>query len=67
MLRSSDYRSEITRLQAVVHAATRLIGSAGKYEHILKIDERTQFQLCLLVFKCLQNLAPQYGVCDQYL
>ena len=28
--------------------------------HTLKIDEQIQFKLCLLVFKCLHNLAPQY-------
>ena len=61
---------EIVRLQAVVNAAARLISGVGKYDHItpvlrdvlhiLRINQRIKFKLCLLVFKCLHNLAPQY-------
>ena len=61
---------DIARLQAVVNAAARLISGVGKYDHItpvlrdvlhiLRINQRIQFKLCLLVFKCLHNLAPQY-------
>jgi len=65
---------EIARLQSVVNAAARLISGVRKYDHItpvlrddlhiLKIDQRIQFKLCLLVFKCLHNLAPHY-LCNQ--
>ena len=61
---------QLSRLQAVINAAARLVSGVGKFEHItpvlrddlhiLKIDERIKFKLCLLVFKCLNNLAPQY-------
>jgi len=61
---------QLARLQAVVNAAARLVSGVGKYDHItpvlrddlhiLKINERITFKLCLLVFKCLNNLAPQY-------
>jgi len=58
------------RLQAVINAAARLIGGVRKYDHItpflrdnlhtLKVRERIQFKICLLVFKCLHNQAPRY-------
>ena len=61
---------QFARLQAVINAAARLVSGVSKYAHItpvllddfhiLKIDERIRFKLCLLVFKSLHNLAPQY-------
>ena len=61
---------EIVRLLAVFNCAVRLISGFGKYDyitpvlldklHILKLYQRIQLKLCLLVFKCLHNLAPQH-------
>jgi len=51
----------LNRLQAVINAAARLICSARKSEHItpilmdlhwLRIQERIQYKLCVLMFKC---------------
>ena len=59
----------LNRLQAVINAAARLICSARKSEHItpilmdlhwLRIQERIQYKLCVLVFKCKHSLAPAY-------
>jgi len=59
----------LNRLQAVINAAARLICSARKSEHItsilmdlhwLRIQERIQYILCVLVFKCKHSLAPAY-------
>jgi len=59
----------LNRLQAVINTAARLICSARKSEHItpmlmdlhwLRIEERIQYKLCVLVFKCKHSLAPAY-------
>ena len=36
------------------------ISSAMKNLHWLRIPERIAYKLCLLVYKCWNNLAPQY-------
>ena len=36
------------------------VSSAMKNLHWLKIPERITYKLCLLVYKCQNNLAPQY-------
>jgi len=57
------------RLQAVFDAAARLVFSARKSEHVtpllqefhwLKVLERIQFRLCVLVHRCLHGNAPPY-------
>src|SRR5664279_4199297 len=57
------------RLQSVLNAAARLIFSARRHEHItpllrelhwLKVPERIQFRLCVLVHRCLHGSAPSY-------
>ena len=59
----------LQRLQSVFNAATRLVFSARKSEHItpllrelhwLKVPERIQFRLCALVYRCLIGTAPSY-------
>jgi hypothetical protein len=63
-------KQQLDRLQSVINASARLVARVRKYDHItpvlrdelrvLKVRERLQFKLCLLVFKCLHNLAPSY-------
>jgi len=57
------------RLQSVFNAAARLVFSARKSEHVtpllhelhwLKVPERIQFRLCVLVHRCLHGNAPPY-------
>lgn len=59
----------MNRLQSVLNAAARLIFSARKSEHItpllrdlhwLRVPERIQFRLCVLVYRCLHDMAPPY-------
>jgi hypothetical protein len=59
----------IRRLQSVINAAARLIHSASRNQHItpllrqlhwLKAQERINFKLAVLVFKCLHGMAPPY-------
>ena len=61
--------SLLNRLQSVLNAAARLICSARNSEHItpvlrelhwLKVPERIQFRLCVLVYRCLHGTAPLY-------
>ena len=62
-------RHLLERLQSVLNAAARLIFSARKSEHItpllrelhwLRVPERVQFRLCVLVHRCLHGTAPSY-------
>ena len=59
----------IRRLQSVMNAAARLVFSAKSSDHItpllrelrwLKVPERIQFRLGVLVYRCLHNRAPAY-------
>jgi len=60
----------IIRLQAVINSAARLVLRLKKFDHIttaiqgelqwLRIGERINFKLCILVHKCLNNCAPHY-------
>jgi len=59
----------LQRLQSVFNAAARLVFSARKSEHItpllrelhwLKVPERIQFRLYVLVYRCLNGMAPSY-------
>ncbi len=59
----------ISRLQMVQNAAARLLTGVRKYEHItpvlmslhwLPVRFRIDFKVLLLVFKCLNGLAPPY-------
>ena len=62
-------RQLLQRLQSVFNAATRLVFSARKSEHItpllrelhwLKVRERIQSWLCVLAYRCLIGMAPSY-------
>jgi len=62
--------TSLMRIQSVVNAAARLVCNGRKYDHItpllrdqlhwLRVPERIQYKLCLLTYKCLHNLAPNY-------
>ena len=61
--------NQLDRLQSVMNAAARLVCSAWKYEHItpllrdlhwLRVPERIEFKLYVLVFRCLHGTAPPY-------
>lgn len=60
----------LDRLQKVMNSAARLLCHAGRRAHIssllrnrlhwLKIPQRIQYKLCLMVFKALNGSAPAY-------
>ena len=62
-------QSEISRLQKVQNAATRFVFGTKQWRgvtnlrkqlHFLPVTARIEFKVCLMVFKCLNNLAPSY-------
>ncbi len=64
-------QSSLARLQMVQNAAARLLTGVRKREHItpvlislhwLPVRFRIDFKVLLLVFKCLNGLAPEYFV-----
>ena len=64
---SSKY--QIDKLQCIQNMSCRLICNINRYDHVsaamrdlhwLKIPERIVYKLCLLVYKCQNNLAPKY-------
>jgi len=61
--------SQLSRLQSVLHSAARLIHGVRRYDHVtpllqhlhwLSVPERMNFKLCVLVFRCLHGLGPDY-------
>ena len=61
------------KLQSVLNAAARLIFSKRRFEsvtpllrdlHWLRVPQRVEYKLSVLVYCCLHNLAPQY-LCDE--
>jgi hypothetical protein len=57
------------RLQSVLNAAARLVFSLRKYDHVtpllrelhwLKVEQRVEYKLAVLVYRCFNNLAPSY-------
>ena len=62
-------RCELDRLQSVMNAAGRLTVGAQLHDHItplladlhwLRIPQRIQYKLCVLVFNCVHGTAPRY-------
>ena len=58
---------QVNRLQSVLNAAARLVLSRSKCDHVtplllelhwLRIEQRIEFKLSVLVFRCLNGLAP---------
>jgi hypothetical protein len=61
------------RLQSVLNAAARLINASRKSEHVtpllhdlhwLRYPERVDYKLAVLVYRCLNGLAPSYLACE---
>jgi len=58
----------LRKLQTVQNAAARVVTRSRKFDHItvlnelhwLPMAERVRFKLALIVFKCLNGLAPSY-------
>ena len=60
----------VGRLQSVLNAAARLIYGLRKFDHIsetirdklhwLRVRQRIDFKLCLIVYKSVHGLAPEY-------
>jgi hypothetical protein len=58
----------LNRLQSELHAATRLIYSERKYDHVmllrdlhwLRVPERIAYRLAVLAFRCQHGTAPPY-------
>jgi len=64
---------QLDRLQAVLHAAARLIFAARKFDHVtpllkelhwLRVPERITFRLAMLAYRCQHNIAPHYLACQ---
>jgi len=60
---------DLDRIQFVLNAAPRLTADARKFDHVtpllvnlhwLRVPERIQYKLCVLVHRCLNGAAPQY-------
>ena len=60
---------QVKRLQLLQNTAARIVTKTRKYEHItpvlrelhwLPVDYRIQYKILLLVFKCINGLAPVY-------
>ena len=67
MMRLAEY--QINKLQRIQNMACRVICSVRKYEsisnhlkdlHWLQVRERIAFKICILMFKCFRNTAPEY-------
>ena len=65
--------TQLDRLQAVMNTAARIIFSARRSDHItpllqelhwLKIRDRIDFKLAVLVYRCLHGIGPEYLACD---
>ena len=61
--------TQLNRLQSVLNAAARIIYKTSRYcsvtpllrdLHWLRIQERVQFKLCIMVYKGLHGAAPSY-------
>jgi len=62
-------RCELDRMQSAINAAARLTVGAHLHDHItplladlhwLRIPQRIQYKLCVLVFNCVHGSAPRY-------
>ena len=60
---------DLDQIQSVLNAAARLTADARKFDHVtsllvnlhwLRVSERIQYKLCILVHLCLNGAAPQY-------
>jgi len=60
---------QLERLQSVINSSARMVFSSSRFDHItpllrqlhwLKLPERIDYKLALLVYKCLQGVEPSY-------
>jgi len=65
--------SQLNRLQSVLHASARLIYGAHRHDHVkpllqrlhwLSVPECVEFKLCVLTYRCLHGLGPDYLLSD---
>ena len=61
--------NQLNRLQSVLHAAVRLIYGASRRDHVkpllrrlhwLSVPECVEFKLCVLTYRCVHGLGPDY-------
>ena len=58
--------SQLIRLQSILHAAARLIYGVYQYDlvtlllHWLSVPERVTFKLCVMMYRCLHGIGPEY-------
>ena len=69
ILLAGSSKHQIDKLQCIQNMSCRVVCNINKYDHVppamrdlhwLKIPERIIYKLCLLVYKCHNNLAPKY-------
>ena len=62
----------LRKLQSIQNSAARILMRCHRFDHItpvlrtlhwLPVSFRVRFKICVLVYKCLNNLAPKY-LCD---
>ena len=60
---------KLDRVQSVVNAAARLSADARTYDHVtpllmdlhwLRVQQRIQYKLSVLMYRCLNGAAPRY-------
>jgi len=61
--------SQLSRLQSVLHAAARLIYGVCCYDHVTpllqqlhwpSVPERVTIKICVMVYRCLHGIGPEY-------
>jgi len=64
-------KASLDKLQRVMNAAARVVSDTHKFDrgltsirhndlHWLDVPERVTFRLCVMVYKCLHDMAPRY-------
>jgi len=68
-------RTQQERLQSVLNAMARLVYLSRKYDHItplvcelhwLRVQDRIDFRLAVIVYRCLHGQGPQYLMAERY-
>jgi len=64
---------QLNRLQSVINSAARFVYSARRSEHVspvlrelhwLRVPERIDFRLAVLVYRCINGTSPRYLVSE---
>jgi len=64
-------KASLDKLQRIMNAAARVVSDTHKFDrglssirrnnlHWLDVPERVTFRLCVMVYKCLHDMAPPY-------